>query len=843
MAKAAAGLVPGSRNKTTRRIKRRNAQLLAAVSAAFAAMAGAPVAHAEGDESAAAPLEDIVVTAQKRTENLQEVPLSITALGSEKLEELHVTGLDDYVRLVPSLSYVRSQGEGGNGQPGTSHLYIRGVVSGGDGNHSGSLPSVGMYLDEQPVTTIDGNIDVHIYDIERIEVLEGPQGTLYGASSEAGTVRIITNKPDPSKFAAGYDLDFNVVKHGGFGHTEEGFINLPIAKNAAIRLVGWDEHDAGFIDNVAGTNAAAGIIDGVRTFPSWNAGNGGLGTIGAGAITNAPFRKDHYNTVDTKGGRGALKFDLNDSWTITPSFMAQNVKTNGFFAYDPVVGDLQVAHFGPEGSTDSFAQGALTIEGKIQDFDIVYAGSYFKRDDHTVSEYSDYSFFYDKLFGSGKYFVDNAGKLIDPQQKIIGDDWFYKTSHELRVSTPKKYAVKATVGAFIETQRHDIYQNYLVPGLNGDGLTDAISVPGWPHTIWLTDEERVDKDRAIFAQATWDIDPHWALTGGLRQFWYDNSLVGFYGFSSNWSTHEGTATCGPNGGAHNPTYAPFHGAPCTDLNGEVTGSGHSPLLTLTHFGDDDKMVYFTVSRGFRPGGVNRAQFPGTNVYVPPYKSDYLNNFELGWKTLWADKRVKWNAAVFRENWNNFQFSFLVPPSLTAIANAPNAHINGMESDLEWSLKGGLMLSANMTLTDGKLTQDYCNFQSTCGSSGNPVVAHAGTRLPVTPLFKGDFVARYNFKIQDWKSDVQAAYTFQTQTTPLLTNLETQLIGTQPAYGLLNLSVGGEINKMSLEAYISNVLDTRAQLSRFTECLPTTCSQTYIVPSNPLTIGIKFGQKF
>ncbi len=187
-----------------------------------------------------------MVTAQKRTENLQDVPISIQALGTGKLEELHITNFDDYVKYLPSVSFQRAG-------PSFEHTYIRGVVSGGDGNHSGSLPSVGMYLDEQPVTTIDGNLDIHIYDIQRVEVWNGPQGTLYGASSEAGTIRIITNKPDPSGFQGRLRHRSNTVAHGGNGYTVEGFVNLPLTANAAVRLVAWDEHKAGYIDNVPGS--------------------------------------------------------------------------------------------------------------------------------------------------------------------------------------------------------------------------------------------------------------------------------------------------------------------------------------------------------------------------------------------------------------------------------------------------------------------------------------------------------------------------------------------------------------------------------------------------------------
>src|SRR5579863_709956 len=177
--------------------------LLACLHPAHAADTGEPV------------LEEITVTAQKRAENLQDVPLSIQAFDTRRLEELRIDNFDDYAKFLPSVSFQKV------GSPSFEHTYMRGVSSGGDGNHSGSQPSVGMYLDEQPITTIDGNLNIHIYDIERVEALAGPQGTLYGASSQAGTIRIISNKPDPSGFKAGYDLDLNKVDHGGTGYSVE----------------------------------------------------------------------------------------------------------------------------------------------------------------------------------------------------------------------------------------------------------------------------------------------------------------------------------------------------------------------------------------------------------------------------------------------------------------------------------------------------------------------------------------------------------------------------------------------------------------------------------------------
>jgi len=461
------------------------------IAAAVAAvLASASLARAEqaAAQAAAAPesggLEEVVVTAQKITENVQDVPISIQVLNSQKLEQLSITNLDDYVKHMPSVSYSRGQGQGGNGQPGSSHVYMRGIVSGANENHSGSQPSVGTYLDEQPVTTIDGTPEIHIYDIARIEVLEGPQGTLYGASSEAGTIRIISNKPNPSQFEAGYDLHGNHVQHGGYGWEAEGFVNFPLASFAAVRLVAWAEHDAGYIDNVAGTNASACIVNGIRTFPTWSGQTAPtpmpcppVGVVGAGAISNAAYVKDHYNTAETKGGRAAFKFDIGDSWTITPTVMGQSVSSEGFFGYDPAVGDLKLVHFGPESSDDSWVQAALTAEGKFSDFDLVYAGAFMKRTTHAIADYSDYTEFYDRAYGSGAFWQGDNGLPIMAQQLVNQKGYFQKWSHELRLTTPQNLPVHGTVGVFIQRQLHDIFQQYVMPGY---GFTNPHGDPNSP---------------------------------------------------------------------------------------------------------------------------------------------------------------------------------------------------------------------------------------------------------------------------------------------------------------------------------------------------------------------------
>lgn len=825
---------------------------------ASAIVAAMPAARAQQAPGSGDMLQTIVVTAQKIQENLQSVPISVEVFDNKKLTQLSIVNLDDYVEFAPAISYVRSQGEGGTGEPGSSLIYIRGVVSGGDGNHSGSEPSVGVYLDEQPVTTITGALPLHIYDISRVEVLEGPQGTLFGASSEAGTVRLITNKPDPKKFAAGFNIQGNKVQDGGVGDVVEGYVNLPITEHAAIRLVGWQEHDAGFIDNVAGTDANGCISNGVRTFGAWALSASGVGPgggtgqcvpaapIGAGAITNAPWRKNNYNTVDTEGGRAELRFDLGEHWTVTPTFQGQSVKTEGAFGYDPAVGDLQLVHFGPENSRDDWTQSALTIEGKISNFDIVYAGGYVKRNQHSVADYSDYGEFYDKTTNYGSYYyVGNDGKPIMPQQFVIGAGDFEMWSQEFRITTPLDLPVHATAGVFLQRQMHNIWQLYTMPGYgftsvyggNANGLATADSIPGFPNAIWLTDEQRVDRDKAAFAQATWDVTRQLSLTGGMRFYKYDNSLIGFYGFNYPGYSSTGTPSC------FEPAIVKY--SPCTDLDARTSDNGHVPRVNVTYRITPEMMVYATYSKGFRPGGVNRvADQSGANG---PYAADFLKNYEVGWKTQWLGNTLRWNGALFWEDWDNFQFSFLGQSSVTIIKNGGNARIKGVETSVDWLPMSDLLLSANFTLMDPVLTGNYygCIPGTPQCTPLPPPEAPAGTNLPVTPKFKGNLIARYSLALSgDWKPYAQVSGMYQSQTSPGLLVSQNQVLGNMPAYALVNLKLGADSARgMHLDLFINNLMDRRAQLSRFTESNPSTDSQVYIVPMQPRTFGIEFGQDF
>jgi iron complex outermembrane recepter protein len=780
-------------------------------------------------------LDTITVTAQKRTENLQKVPVSIQAISETKLKQQDVMDFDDYAKLLPSLSY-GTVGGGVFSGPGFAQVYMRGVASGGDGNHSGSQPSVGMYLDEQPITTIEGSLDIHIYDVQRIEALAGPQGTLYGASSEAGTVRIITNKPDPTAFSSGYALEANAIEGGGIGHVEEGFVNIPIAKSAAIRLVGWQKHDAGYVDNVFGT----------RTFP----------TSGITA-DNADRAKDNYNWANTTGVRAALKIDLDENWSITPAIMGQRQQANGSGGYDPSIGDLQVTHFYPERSDDRWTQAALTVEGKIGNFDLVYAYSHLDRRVDSDADYSDYGFWYDTLAGYGTYmcsdfdpgsFTCAPGTLINPSQHIHARDGYTKTSHELRLTSPKEDRLRVVAGLFWQRQGHDIFQRYFV-----DGLSSVQEVPGWPDTIWLTAQQRQDQDEAVFGEVSFDINPALTATVGGRYFRTNNSLEGFYGYGDwGWSS-SGVASCFSS--------QPFHGGPCTDLDKSTRETGSLGRANLTWRINDDKMVYATWSEGFRPGGINR------KGSLPPYKSDFLTNYEFGWKTTWADNRLAWNGAIFQEDWKDFQFSYLGQNGLTEIRNAGQARIRGLETDVRWAATYNLAITGAAAFYDAKLTENYCGWlradgspESVCpagtlnpnGTFDDPSddfavdgpQAPEGARLPVTARFKGNVTARYSFDLWGGDAYAQAAVIYQGNRRTDLRTAENDLLGNLPAYTLTDLSVGFGRNNWNLDFFLKNAFDKRTELARFAECATEVCgNEPYIVSTQPRTFGIRFSQDF
>ena len=809
----------------------------------MAAAQDAPAAEQPAPPAAQREVEgdEIVVTATKRVENLQDVPIAITAFGTKTLDDNQVDSFDDYAKMVPSLSF-KSAG------PGSANVYFRGVASGENANHSASLPSVGTYLDEQPITTITGALDLHIFDIERVEALAGPQGTLYGASSQAGTIRIITNKPDTSGTYGEVGLEVNKVAHGDFGYTGEGFINLPVSSNIAARVVAWYRRDGGYIDNIPGT----------RTYPS----SGITISNDDPSDPDLDLAEDDYNDVYTYGARAALRIELNDNWTITPQIMGQSQKSYGSFAEESGLDHLETMQFWYERVKDKWWQAALTVEGKIGNFDMTYAGSFLKRQIDGEFDYTDYSYFYDALAGYGVYWYDNDYNLIDPSQYIVSDDSMKKQSHELRFTSPADKRLRLVAGLFYQRQTHNIEQNYII-----DNLADFLAVPGTDDNIWLTKQLRVDRDYAAFGEVSFDLTPEFTLTAGGRYYKYKNSLEGFFGF--NYANFDDFAS--DPGYRGNPQYdctlfpPPTVGGPCNNVDKTTKDSGFVHRLNATWKPNDDLLLYATWSRGFRPGGINRRGI------LPPYKPDYLTNYEAGVKYSFGSGNHI-NAAIYQENWDDIQLSFLGQNGLTEIRNAGEARIRGFEADLLLRPMQGLSWSTGVAYNNAELRNDFCRIANDAfdctidvdlDGSGvigddpteiNALLAEKGTRLPLTAKWKLNSRLRYEWDLRsDIRAHAQAAVTYEANRRRDLRDFENSIYGNMKSYTQVDAAVGADKGPWSVDLYVKNLFDVRGQVAKSIQCVEAVCGdpdgltaigpKIYTVVTRPRTIGLRVGRKF
>ena len=780
---------------------------------ATTALAMPTLAHAQDSQDPQASDEvasdEILVTAQRREERLQDVPISITAIGSAKLEQANVQSFDDYAKLLPSVSF-QSFG------PGQSQIFFRGISSGGDGLHIGPLPTSSMYVDETPVTTIGGTVDFHVYDIARVEALAGPQGTLFGASSLSGVLRIITNAPKYGETSGSIDLQLNKFGKGDFGGSAEGYINLPLGDSAALRVVGFYDRAGGYIDNIPGT----------RTF-TLDDGNPATNLT----VNNSTLVKNNYNDVETWGGRAALKLDLDDNWTATTQFIYQNQVAHGGFLFDPRKGDLAVTDYLPSLNKDRWWQAALTIQGKISDWDVTYSGGYFERKVDNLADYSYYSVAYDTYGSYATYFPKSSGGFLDPTENSILGDKYTKLTQELRISSPADKSLRLTAGLFLQHQSDAIRADYQVQGINAQ-IGNQSWFPGTfggTDSIFRTRISRKDHDYAMFAQAEFDLTPTVTVIGGIRGFIADNTIFGFSGLAKSFAANNCIA------GLSHPD------VPCVNVDKKQVESGVIWRGGLRFKPSNDLMLYATVSRGYRPGGNNRR--PG----VDPFKSDKLDNYEMGWKTHFGN--VYFNGAVFYEKWKNVQFG-LVPVGQNGVTNTYNAgdaRVYGIEGDLSARF-GGLTISVAGTYVDAKTTTDLCEVDPVTKNIvcvvGNPPAAAAGTRLPVMPRFKGNASARYEVPMAGGTGFVQGSVNHQSGTRSFLLDADFAAVGATRAFTTVDFSAGIHWDSWRLEAFIQNAFDNRGALSLNTACATTFCgpyARTY--PTKPQLFGIKAGIDF
>ena len=744
-------------------------------------------------------LDEITVTASKRSQNLQDVPISITALSSTTIEELGISDFDSYAQMLPTLSY-KSVG------PGTATLIMRGASDGGDGNPSGSQPSVGLFLDEAPVTTIASNLDIHIYDIARIEALSGPQGTLFGASSQSGNLRIITNKPDTEAFSAGLDLGASGTTGGDPGYTVEGFVNIPVSDNAAIRLVGWHIEEGGYIDNVAG----------VRNYTL----EGGYGYNGdpnapygrTATLNNAALVGENLNELTKTGARAALRVNLNESWTADVSVITQTLDTTGTWDHDPgSVGEYKIQRFFADFSNDDFVQANLTLEGEIGNSLLVYSGTFMDRDAQYQADYSAYG---EDAYWVPYYVCDYSATGPDLatqsntdctslEQYYQEDNTYGRDTHELRLQSIGDGQFQYTIGIYSTEATHRYLAEWIQPGISSSQVVPG----GAANRFFRTDQNRKDRQTAVFGEVTIALSEQFSATFGARYFENDSTLAGVVGW-------------GPV----------LFGNADTPVDARYNDSDSIFKFNLTWRVNDDAMVYFTASEGYRPGGLNRD--PGLAAFgAAEYTPDILTNYEIGWKTTLADGRVRLNGAVFMSEWKSVQYTiydFSLSRCCGSVYNLGDADIRGLEVDITALISDQWSVSAAIAYNDGETNGD---FELINGRLAVP----DGTELPNVPTLKGNVWTRYAFEMGGFDAYVQGAWSF---TGSSFNEIRPSQRTNQSSYNFLNLKAGIARDGWGVDAFIKNATDEVAQI--YVSPRPYEPSTT---TNRPRSYGLKYWVRF
>ena len=848
--------------------------------AAAFAQSAAPADQAATPEAKPTGLGEIVVTATRKSESVQKVPISLQALTTEKLEQRQVVNFNDYVALLPSVSFA-SLG------PGRSDLFFRGVAYDTGTGDSTALSTAGVYLDEIPMTTAGRMPEIHVYDMQRVEALSGPQVTLFGSSSLSGTLRLITNKPKLGVFEGGYDVELNKFSKSGsnFGTVDEGFINIPVAKNVAVRLMAYYDHTGGYIDNAPAT-VSYNVYDRNTQAPLGTYTVSNSSTLAGDAVNN--IAKKNANPVDEYGGRISALAEFGD-WKIMPQLIYQYLDAKGSFNFDPRFGDLTVHDFGPSEDKDGWYQAALTINGKIGDFDLVTSTGYMHRRIKNSNDYTYYSVSYNKpQYASYQWFHDKSGNLLNPTQVYLGDNTYNKFTQEVRLSAPKSWPFSLTVGGFYQFQKKNINEQYAIPGLGDavDAFTTSSAAVGPTvgatvsqkergDAYYLTEVDRTYQDYALFGEGTYPITPELKVTAGIRLFRAKNFSTGFDGTASAAAQEIGA-------GCPTPFTAPrlqacnnvafgnqldSAGNVVLDANGvpvvipvpRYNQTGETHKLSVTYQIRPDKMVYATYSTGFRPGGSN------TIAPSQPFKADTLANYEIGFKTTW-NHTFRLNMAGYFENWSGEQYIF-VPPGFNGnnmLVNAGNAHIYGVEADFDWKI-GNLTLSGSSSYNDAKLATNFCGlatdaqgnpiprstvFFTDCNTNPAHVEAAKGTQLPRQPRFKGQMQARYETRLGAYDTFGQLAADHQSSSTSNLSPYKDSLLGDPAAFTSIDFSTGISRDKWNVEFFVENLFDKRGELSRNTFCAIQVCGNadpalntTRALPIKPRFIGLKFSNKF
>jgi iron complex outermembrane receptor protein len=858
-----------------------------AVAAILAAHAAAAFAAAPGDETAG--LTEVVVTAQRRSENIQDVPIAIQALTGETLQQLNVSNFDEFVKYLPNVSSASTG-------PGQANIYMRGLSVGFQGIQSGGsingFPNVAVYLDDQSGQLPGRNLDVYAADLERVEVLEGPQGTLFGAGAQAGVIRYITNKPKLNATEASFSGGYGVTAGGDPNTDITAVLNLPlIADTLAVRAVIYNDRRGGYINNVPSTFTRKPSDLGIHyaNFPD-GCGSDALPCQvppSAAPINNYNIAGRAINPATYQGARVSALWDINDDWNALITQSYQNIDAEGVFYQMPKSSDgdplprQSVTLFNNSFSKDKFENTAWTFNGKLGPLKAVYTGAYLVRNISEIQDYTNYARgLYADYYQCHGAEPDNGltSTCFSPSATWNETEHNTHQSHEIRLSTPDDWRLRGIIGGFWEKLRVEDRLNWLyktmpacTDSVTAGCLTNVAPAPGSTvtdpnirndHVAFFNDVQRGYKQLAFFASLDFDLIPKvLTVTAGTRYYHFDNFELG--AVTGSFGCYE----AGP--------------APClasaTSIDGEnlrTTYKGFKSRANVTWHILPDVLAYYTWSQGFRPGAFNRSSgcyipdSQGINLYCSPlsFTSDNLTNHELGWKTEFFDHRLQWNGAVYQENWDNVQISFFDPGVLGNVgfgANGPNYRIRGVETSFIAVPLPGLTAQGSASWNSSEQTNSPFLIANnpelladpvSKAAFGQPILSVQNPYGPIggpsanSPPMQFNFRLRYQWAISSFNAFAQAGVTHtahsytQSSANPSLSagsNVSTTLLRFEnPPITEYDASVGLSRDAWSAEFYGQNL--TNSNKSTYTSTNQFVLAEAIV---RPRVLGVKLGYRF
>ncbi|MEX1993913.1 MAG: TonB-dependent receptor [Steroidobacteraceae bacterium] len=746
-----------------------------------------------------ASLGEVIVTATRRAESLQDVSESISAFDSDAIAMRGIQQLSDIVKFIPGMSLAQRE-------PGGTTLVFRGVAS--SGTEFGGVSSSALYLDEQPITQGGRNPTPRFIDIERVEVLRGPQGTLYGASSQSGTLRVITNKPQAGAFDSWAEAQVSDTSSGSTGYDLSAMVNIPLGSDrVALRLVGFAAEDAGFIDNV-------------------------LRDSQGGGFTNADRVDEDVNTVTTIGGRAALSFDVTENLNLSFGAIFQDLSADGHGdvsvddpdGLDRGLGELEQVRFENESLDDEWYQVALTASAQLPFGDLIVSGSYFDRDFAYEADASDYEF---SLNASGYVSYDFGG---DPRGFATNNESTEITTFEARLQSNNDAESRwswlagvfyskeeghtefnSYVRGYADTNSFS-YFNYYEQELTGNSLVPSDQ---WWRGVYDTELEQ----KAVFGEIGFDVTEDFTITAGGRWFDYDR----FFALLQ-----------------ENPPG--FTGASRTDEAVETSESDSVYKLNLTYRINDDRMVYATWSEGFRVGGNNPVK--PSSILPREFSSDTLTNMEIGAKTEWLDNRLRFNVAAFMMDWKDFAVQVEDPQTdnfQLGYVNLPSADITGIEAEFQFVINDAWQLDGTVGWIEAEIAEDTT---IELDPGFDPLFASEGARLPLTPDWTATLGIEFRPRGQLLNAQpfarLDLAYVGESVTSldGIQSVINAAEVGTQDSYSTGDLRFGLEGEQWSTTLFVDNVWDERAGLF---------LSPRWAAPrqtiNRPRTIGLRFRYEF